>query len=130
MTIDLNTDEPLMRAARCSDCAFTPGTKAYADELTRLKTNLCVGAGQLFFCHRNVEDTADIGGHEALCAGFVQAVQTSTGRPIEPEWKRSVMLACLDVINDAEQNGIDDPTRIPETIQAAIEAVLNAEMNP
>ena len=73
----MNFNEPLARRVRCSDCAFTPGTRANSDKMTRLKTRLCVDAGQYFYCHRNAADTADVEGHEALCAGFVQAVAAS-----------------------------------------------------
>lgn len=80
---------------RCDDCAFTPGTDAGRCEWTQLKAGLCVISSEPFFCHRR-------GSPQPLCVGYIQALENHQQ---EPEWRRDVARACLEMQRLAENTG-------------------------
>jgi hypothetical protein len=84
---------------RCKTCAFTAGTPANKDEITRLKAELCVIAYQPFFCHSNAVEDKIPEGKERLCAGWAESV---AGKPYPPEWKRRIALESLKQVIAAE----------------------------
>ncbi len=121
---------------RCEDCAFTAGTRANGDELTRLKTKLCVEACEPFYCH---EDALELHRNglpysealkrtamnepEHLCGGWVYAVLRRHGKVQPEKWRRDVFLALLNVIYDAERDPEFNPSLIPAKIRAEIDAI-------
>lgn len=119
---------------RCEDCAFTPGTAANSDDITRLKRKLCVEAGEPFYCHEEVfehvknglpyseaQKRAEEEDKDHLCGGWVSAMIKRQGKPEQEEWRRNVLLACLDVIYEAER----DPELTDEKVQLLIRAKMD-----
>ena len=86
----------LVRRARCSDCAFTPGTEAGADPLTAVKARACVESMSFFYCHRDATDTRYIEEPEALCAGWMQQVSELLDKPNSPEERAAAMQRLLE----------------------------------
>jgi hypothetical protein len=72
---------------RCGECAFTKGTEANKARMTQVAVELCLQAGEPFYCHAQGEPMP-------LCAGFVEARKN---RPPEIGWKRDLASALLEV---------------------------------
>lgn len=107
--------------ARCKGCAFTPGTEANRDTLTKIKADLCVMAYEPFLCHSNAIDDVIPQGKERLCVGWAEAVQ---GQEYPPEWKRRVALASLHEIAEHENGKDYDEHAVTQRIlQSVMEAV-------
>lgn len=112
---------------RCEDCAFSAGTKANADDLTRLKTKLCVDTGEPFFCHSDVNELVRDGipysealricgpnEPENICAGWLEAVaKRGEAGTLETGWKRDVLVGLLDLMYDCERDPNYNPAAVP-----------------
>lgn len=123
---------------RCEDCAFSAGTRASSDELTRLKARLCVDTGEPFYCHEDViemvkngtpySDTLRIcspNEPSTHCAGWQEAVsKRGEAGTLETGWKRDVLVAMLDVIYESERDPNYDPANVPEITQTKIKEAL------
>lgn len=105
---------------RCKGCAFTPGTPANQSRITQLRTTLCVEAYEPFYCHENAVEDQLPAGKEHLCRGWAEAVM---GTPAPPEWKRSLSISLLKIVDEFETK--PDATEVE--IQSAIgQAILEA----
>jgi hypothetical protein len=87
----------VVRRARCSDCAFTPGTEASADPLTAVKAQACVESMSYFYCHRDVTDSHYIEEPEALCAGWLQKVTELLDKSNSPQDRAEAFLRLSEV---------------------------------
>lgn len=112
---------------RCEDCAFSAGTKANSDDITRLKTKLCVDTGEPFFCHADVNEMVRGGlpysealricgpnDPDTICAGWLEAVaKCGEAGTLETGWKRDVMVGLLDLIYETERDPNFDVATVP-----------------
>jgi hypothetical protein len=113
------SDVPEIRMReKCATCAFRPGTEAANSPLTPVKARLCIKTCTPFLCHESPID--------AMCAGAADAmtVMHENGQWAQtPEWKRKVLLACLDAIQDVEDGKANAETAVPERVREALAAM-------
>ncbi len=105
-------------ARRCEECAFTKGTEANAALWTRITIELCLVAREPFHCHSK-------GILEPLCAGYVQALAL---RPPEPEWRRDLAGALLE-LQQVAATGPDSCLYVNENFAECLEIILE-EISP
>ncbi len=100
-------------ARRCEECAFTKGTEANAALWTRITIELCLVAREPFHCHAK-------GTPEPLCAGYVQALAL---RPPEPEWRRDLAGALME-LQQLAASGPDSCLYVNENFAECLAIIL------
>lgn len=83
---------------RCSGCAFTAGTEAHRHDVTVLTAELCVQAGEPFFCHANAIADKLPKGRERLCRGYLDE---RAKRGPQPAWKKAIATEGLRLMEEA-----------------------------
>lgn len=114
--------------ARCAGCAFTEGTEANRDTLTRLTKELCLMGGAIFYCHANAVNDVIPKDAKRMCHGFADAILTQKILGTDPpDWKRAVAREGLLVMEEAEARaarGEPEPADVGEQLVARVIARL------
>ncbi len=118
---------------KCSGCAYVEGTEANRDVLTTLTRELCVMGRVNFYCHANMVNDRLPNDAKRLCRGYAETVfaQDMAGQ-VPPPWKRSLALAGLREMEDAEARLLrGEPGEDPDAIVARmIRSVTESEVRP
>jgi hypothetical protein len=116
MSETVKVGELKFRTARCSGCAFSPGTEANLSEITQLKVNLCLESRVPFYCH---EPDGGYFPFDRICAGYTHAL-LERGGDVPDDWRRKVYGAGLRLIAECERDG--EPAHIGEAWRAVMRA--------